>query len=284
MFQSRKIRLVLIAAAVAGLWLAETQGPPPDNLAFERIADDLYVTIGNGGNVAMYVTPEGVILVDDQFERNLPTIQDRVRQLTDQPIRYVINTHHHGDHTGGNARMLQSAEILCHRNARARMMEARQAGPPRVTFAYDSSVHLGGKEARALYYGRGHTSGDVVVYFPQLKVLHTGDLFVNSVPLVDYASGASALEWISVLSGILKELDVETIIPGHGPIYRRTDLEVYLKNFEMVRDRLTELKKTGRTAEQALQEVQVEDLLTPWRSRTAMQRFVTGMFGEIGVE
>jgi glyoxylase-like metal-dependent hydrolase (beta-lactamase superfamily II) len=283
-FQTRKIRLLLIAVAITGLWLAETQGPPPDSLAFERVADDLYVTIGNGGNVAIYVTPEGVILVDDQFERNLPTIQDRARQLTAQPIRYVINTHHHGDHTGGNTRLLQSAEIICHRNARARMMAARQPGPPRVTFAYDSSIHLGGKEVRALYYGRGHTGGDVVVYFPELKVLHTGDLFVNTVPLVDYASGASALEWISVLHGILRELDVETIIPGHGPIYRRADLEMFLKSFEIVRERLTELKKTGRTAEQALQEVQLEDLLTPWRSRTGMQRFVTGMFGEIVLE
>ena len=136
----RSIRLLTLCLALAGLWTALTQQPPPADLTVEKIADDLHVLVGSGGNVAVYTTPEGVILVDDKFEQNVPQIVAKVKTITDKPIRYVLSTHHHGDHTGGNRKLLeQSAEIIAHRNARANHVRLSQPGPPRITFSEETA-------------------------------------------------------------------------------------------------------------------------------------------------
>ena len=125
-------------------------------------------------------TSEGVLLVDDKFALDAPEIVAKVKTISDKPIRYILNTHQHGDHTGGNeAMMAASAEIIIHKNARANMLAGKMPGLPRITFADETQVFLGGKEVLARHIGRGHTNGDAVVYFPSERVLHTGDLFVN---------------------------------------------------------------------------------------------------------
>ena len=139
---------------------------------------DLHMISGEGGNVAAYVTAEGVILVDDMFDRNHADILAQVRMLTDRPLKYVLNTHQHDDHAGGDAKMLPLAEVIAHRNARANLMARKQPfyedtpgtpiGLPRVTFSDQASVFLDGKEVRALHFGRGHTNGDAIVYFRTL--------------------------------------------------------------------------------------------------------------------
>src|SRR6266852_990141 len=150
-----------------GCWIAYTQnqGKPPQ-LTLNKVKDDLYVIVGDGGNVAVYVTSEGVILVDDKFERNYADIQAKVKSVTDKPVKYVLNTHQHGDHTGGNEKLLPSAEILIHKNARANMASTKMPGLPRVTYTDETDVFLGGKEVRGRYFGRGHTNGDTIIYFP----------------------------------------------------------------------------------------------------------------------
>ena len=131
-----------------------------------------------GGNVAVEVTGEGVILVDDMFDRNHDEIIEKLRTVTDKPIKYVLNTHQHEDHSGGNAKMLAlNAEVISHRNARANMALLKMPGLAHVTFSNEMNVYLGGKEARAHYYGRGHTGGDAVMEFPAEKVIPAGDLF-----------------------------------------------------------------------------------------------------------
>src|SRR5207244_1108120 len=127
---------------------------------------------------------------------------DAVKKLSDKPVKYVLNTHHHDDHAGANKSMTPGIEIIAHQNARAQMLRINQPGLPTVTFADEFEVHLGGKEVRAYHYGRGHTNGDVIVFFPELKVIHSGDIFLNfgspAQPYMDYAAGGSALEWTHV--------------------------------------------------------------------------------------
>jgi glyoxylase-like metal-dependent hydrolase (beta-lactamase superfamily II) len=241
-------------------WVVYTQTPkPPGPLRIEKVRGDLYMISGEGGNVAVYVTGEGVILVDDMFDRNHADILAQVKSITDQPIRYVLNTHQHDDHAGGDLKMLPVAEVIAHQNVRANLEHIKQPyyedtpgtpiGLPRVTFSDQFSVRLGGKEVRAKYFGRGHTSGDVIVYFPELKAIHTGDLFLGRAGLniyVDYAQGGSFFDWTKTLDGA-SQLDFDTIVPGHGRVSTRADLLKFRVDLEAMRTRLVGLIKQGKT-------------------------------------
>jgi len=214
----------------------------------QQITPNLYVIIGNGGNVAVMPTSEGVILVDDKFAQDAPEIVAKVKSISDKPIRYVLNTHQHPDHTGGNeAMMAANAEVIIHKNARANMVAGNQPGLPHVTFSDETQVFLGGKEVRARYLGRGHTNGDAVVYFPSERVLHTGDLFVNGgAPFCDTASGGSIKEWDATVRKAL-DYDFDIVIPGHGPVAKKADLEKWVLTMGTLRSRIKTACAGGAT-------------------------------------
>ena len=252
----------LTAFSLQGAWVVYTQtSKPPGPLRIQKVKDDLFMISGEGGNVAVYVTPEGVVLVDDMFDRNHADILAQVKSVTDKPLRYVINTHQHDDHAGGDLKMLPIAEVIAHKNARANLVDIKQPyyedtpgtpiGLPRVTFSDELSVHLGGREVRARYFGRGHTSGDAVVYFPALRVIHSGDLFLGQRGgkgpniYVDYAQGGSFRDWTKTLDGMLT-LDFDTVIPGHGPVSTKADVIKFRADVEKMRDRLAALVQQGR--------------------------------------
>ncbi len=242
------IRLCAVVLAFAGIWSARTQSSEQSpSLTVHRIEEDLYVIegtsngSGDAGNVIIYVTGEGVILVDDRFDHNYRQIVAAVSGITDQPIRYILNTHHHGDHTGSNAAFLPTAEIVAHANARRHMVEGSMPGPPRVSFTKDLSVFLGGKEVRMLHTGRGHTDGDATVYLPARRAVHLGDLMAGTRgvtnPVMDYAHGGSIAEWPATLDKVL-QLDIEHVIPGHGSVVSKADLLAHRNRVEAVRERV----------------------------------------------
>ena len=256
MRRSVLIRACAIATALSGAWLTYTQNQPAPPIGIQKLKEDLYVigvTKGVGaGNVAVCVTDDGVILVDDMFDRNHDEILEKLRTVTDQPIKYVLNTHQHDDHSGGNAKMLaMNAEVISHRNARANMALLKQPGLARVTFSEEMSVYLGGKEVRAHHYGRGHTGGDAVMYFPADKVIHTGDLFLTfpPQPFIDYANGGSALEWTKTLDAALA-LDFDIAIPGHGPISDRAGILKFRNEFHAMRDRIGGMVHSGASKDE----------------------------------
>jgi cyclase len=242
------VRVALAAIAGVGVWLAWAQNPPqPLNL--QKVTDNLYVIIGDGGNSAFMPTSDGVILVDDKFEADAPQIVAKVKSVTDKPIRYVLNTHHHGDHTGGNEAMLAAnAEIIIHKNARANMVTGKQPGLPHITFTDESQVFLGGKEVLARHLGRGHTNGDAVVYFPSERVLHTGDLFVTGAPYIDANNGGSIKEWDQTVQKILQTYDFDIVIPGHGRVSKREDLVKFVSTMATIRDRVKQACASGADA------------------------------------
>jgi len=261
--------------------VAYTQTPqsPPNKI--EKLKDDLYVIIGNGGNVAVYVTGEGVILIDDKFEPDFPDIMAKVKSVTNQPIKYVLNTHHHGDHTGGNAKFLPSAEIISHANARANIIQGKQPGPPRVVFSQETAVFLGSKEVRARHFGRGHTNGDAMIYFPALRTIHTGDLMAGTSPLIDYGGGGSVVDWTKTLDGVMNSgWDFDTVIPGHGPVAKKADLLAYRNNIEKLRNRVSGLIREGKPKDDVAKVLTAEFGWDP--KGLQMQRGFEGLFTELG--
>jgi glyoxylase-like metal-dependent hydrolase (beta-lactamase superfamily II) len=195
------------------------------------------------------------VLVDDMYERNADDILAKLKTVTDKPVKYVLNTHQHEDHAGGNTKMAPIAEIIAHRNVRANLLRLKQPWLPRVTFSEEAQVFLGGKEVRASYFGRGHTGGDAVIYFPEVRTIHTGDLFLSGpvIPrgpgganiFVDYAEGGSFVEWTKVLDETLK-LDFDTVIPGHGPVATRAELVKFRGDFEGMRNRVRDLLRQNK--------------------------------------
>jgi glyoxylase-like metal-dependent hydrolase (beta-lactamase superfamily II) len=256
------VRLSAGLLALAGAWVAYTQtkqGPP--QLTLNKIKDDLYEIEGDGGNVAVYITNEGVIMVDDKFEQDSQQIIDKVKSVTNQPIKYILSTHYHQDHSGGNTNFSKLAEIISTVNAHNSIVnhvQSNAANPEkmiaaRVTFTEETDLFLGGKEVRAHHFGRGHTNGDAMVYFPALRVLHTGDLFTSALPLIDYPGGGSLVEWPKTLDKAMAFWDFDTVIPGHGAVTNKAALMAYRTNADALRTKIQQQVRSGKTEAQVKQ-------------------------------
>jgi cyclase len=277
--------LFLTLGWIAYTQLAFTQNPAPGKLTLNKVKDDLYEIEGDGGNVAVYITDEGVILIDDKFDADHQSIVDNVKSVTNQPIKYIINTHYHQDHSGGNAKFLPTAEIISTAMARTNIVEHKQGNiqpppvsPARITFTTEADVNLGGKEVRAIYMGRGHTNGDAVIYFPALRVLHTGDLMAGTSPLIDYPGGGSVVEWTKTLDNALK-LDFDTVIPGHGAITDKAGLKTYRDNVEKMRNRVSGLIHEGKGQTDVAKFMETE---YKWAPNSLQQQWsLPGMYAEL---
>jgi glyoxylase-like metal-dependent hydrolase (beta-lactamase superfamily II) len=272
--------LLLAAVALVAARVAGGQQPKgaPFSTAIMKLKEGLYVIPGydgaaTGGNVAVRVTNEGVIIVDSKLPTLYSDIVDKVKSVSAQPIKYVLNTHQHGDHTGSNAQFSKTTEILMHRNARANMIKGNLSGPGRIVYNDQQSVFLGGVEVQMLYMGRGHTNGDSVIYFPDLRTVHTGDLVVWGkrsqgtvlTPSMDYAAGnGSGKEWVSTLDNMLK-LDFDTAIPGHGPALTKDDVRVFRDKMRTLNDRMVALIKAGGKKADIATKIKVDDLNWPFQ-------------------
>ena len=230
---------LLVPAAMAG-------APPASKLDTTKVGDGLYVihNVAVPGNVTVMVTNDGVLLVDDKFDSDLDNILAEVRKLTMQPVKYVINTHYHGDHSGSNVRLqAMGVQVVSSANARTKMVESKQPGWANFTVENRGTVHLGGKRAELYYFGRAHTDGDIVVYFPEHKVMAMGDMFTvgDATPqLVDYAGGGSARAWPNTIDGALM-LDVDTVVPGHGPNTTKAELRKFRDSTVLIQARVRQL-------------------------------------------
>jgi len=227
-------------------------GTEAAKLSVIKIKDDLVVIHNEAvpGNTTALITNQGVILVDDKFEIDHDNIMAMLKTVTSQPVKYVINTHHHADHSGGNAK-LQAAGTLAvaSGNARARMIEGKQSGLPDITVQPRGALYFGGKTVEIYWLGRGHTDGDVVVLFPQYRVLAAGDLYTHGegLPeLVDYNGGGSAKEWPATIDNVLK-LDFDTVVPGHGDVSKKADLVKYRESAQRMWEVATQMSKAGKS-------------------------------------
>ncbi len=234
----RTLVLAAILALGAAAYAASPQAPPPvaarDAARIEKVKDNVYVVTGSGaddtalfsgGNTAVFVAESGVTLVDTKLPGFGPTLIDRVRSVTDNPITRIVNTHAHEDHFGRNPAFAAQVEIIVHEGARARMAQQR------VTRTFKDRLSIGtGRDQIDLYhFGRGHTDGDTFVVFPAAATMHVGDMFAwKGLPYIDAAAGGSVLEHAQTLAKAVAAVrGVDTIINGHIATSTWDDLRAY---------------------------------------------------------
>jgi glyoxylase-like metal-dependent hydrolase (beta-lactamase superfamily II) len=223
---------------------------------------------GAGGNSTFRVTSEGVILVDGKLpgDANYNALMALIKGVTDQPVKYLIVTHHHADHTGNDQKFLDAGvQIVAHENLNKNLITYEQNPKPAsasVTYpGAEYTIKLGGITVELHHFGRAHTSGDTVVYFPDLKVACLSDTVTTGKtgPLIDYAGGGSATDWTNVLAGILK-LDFDAAIPGNGDVMTRADVQAYKTRFDIVIDRARALVREGVPQDQLLAKIKTDDI------------------------
>lgn len=260
----------IIAAAALLLLTAPALAQERDfstvEIRSESLAPGVAVLFGAGGNIGVSHGPDGTVLVDDQFAPLTERIQAAVAGLGATPVRFLVNTHWHGDHTGGNENLGEAgALILAHDNVRIRMASPQDRGDgevtpasppvalPVVTYEDGLKLHLNGDTVHLIHVANGHTDGDSIVRWERANVLHMGDLFFHrvSLPFIDRGSGGSVQGVIAAAERALALANEQTrIIPGHGPVATRADLAAYRDMLMLIRDRVAAAIEEGQTLEQ----------------------------------
>ena len=263
---------------------AQSQVPDWSNVEIkaEVLAPGVAVLFGAGGNIGVSYGPDGTVLIDDQFAPLTDKIAQAVAKLGGSPVRYLVNTHWHYDHSGGNENFGKAgATILAHENVRVRLAAggavagsqtppAPKAALPVVTYANGLTLHLNGDTIDAVFTGGGHTDGDTVLYWRKANVLHTGDLMMNGLgfPFIDTASGGNAVHLVATLDRTLAMTNAGTrIIPGHGPVATRSDLQAW-------RDMIANAVATVRKARAGGQTLPQFLAANPFKAQEKPQGFV----------
>lgn len=211
------------------------------------VVDGIYMLEAWGGNIGLSAGEDGAFVIDDQYAPLSNKIVAAIAAVTDKPVEFVLNTHHHGDHTGGNAALAKSgATIIAHDNVRSRLASGDEAAPgalPAITFSQTVTVRRNGHEIHIYHPENAHTDGDAVVFFRDVNVVHMGDIqFTGMYPYIDIDGGGSLNGYISALEAAIQMVDSDTkIIPGHGPLSSKTDLEASIAMLKSVRIRIQAL-------------------------------------------
>jgi len=261
-----KRSVVAISMVLAGVAVAQEPDWSKVEVKVVPVAGGVSMLVGQGGNIGVTTGKDGTFLIDDQFAQLLPKIKAAVKTLGDQPIRFVVNTHFHGDHTGSNAKLYESgAVIIAQENVRKRLgMErinpnTKERTPPKppeawplVTYASGVNLYLNGDELEVIHMARAHTDGDSVIRFKKANVVHMGDTFFNGIyPFIDVDAGGSIDGIIAAADKVLAMVDDKTkIIPGHGALGTKADLQTYRNVMAGIRDRVKALIAQGKTLDQ----------------------------------
>jgi cyclase len=274
--KSNLLKAFILAPALA-LSASAAQGPDFSKVEVKatRVAGNIYMLEGAGGNIGVSAGPDGILIVDDQFAPLADKIRMALAKINPGKLKFVLNTHWHGDHTGGNAQFGPEAAIVAQTNVRKRLEtgqrvrnEAVPASPkealPVITFDDSLSVHFNGEEIKAIHYPNGHTDGDSIIYFTGSNVVHMGDDFFNGrFPFIDLDSGGDVDGYVRNVAAVIAKMPPEArIIPGHGPLATIDDLKAFhamlVETTSIIRERM----KAGKS----LAQIKEEGLPEKWRS------------------
>ena len=262
------LRILSFLMLVSFSIITQAQNYDSVKINVTRVAGSVYMLQGSGGNIGALIGNDGIILVDDQFAQLSGKIKAALATITDKPIKFIINTHFHFDHTDGNKTLGgEGAIIVAHENTRKRLtidnlvpifkvdMKAYSYDAlPKITFAQSVTFNMNGETVEVYHVKNAHTDGDAMIYFKESNVVHTGDVFVRyGLPFIDETSGGNVDGMIDAISNLLKNVNEETkIIPGHGAISYKKDLQDYKDMLQTVRDRVAEGIKVGKTIDQII--------------------------------
>jgi cyclase len=282
MSRSARGCLIVQMSAICGMAQAQDQDFSKVQIKVTKVSGNIYMLEGAGGNVAASVGEDGIVIVDDQFAPLADKIQAALKNLgiTDKPVRLVINTHYHGDHTGGNEPFANTGStVIAQDKVRKRLETGGAAGNggsvrmevkpapkgalPIITFEHDVTVHLNGEDIRALHFPAGHTDGDAIIFFPKNNVVHMGDDLVRyGFPFIDVTGGGSAQGMIAAMEKVSAQLPADVkVIPGHAALSNLDDVRAYTK---MLRETSAAVQKAIDEKE-TVEQMKQDKILEPWK-------------------
>lgn len=277
-------RIVLFLFMLGGFIPLPLQGYAAafEDVAVEvvEVAEHIYMLQGQGGNIGLCVGEDGVFMIDDQFAPLTEKIRAAIGKISDREIRFLINTHYHNDHVGGNENIGKGgAVIVAHANVRERMASAQvieffnrripaygKDGLPVITFASEINLHLNHEDIRVFHVRQAHTDGDAVIYFEKANVIHTGDIYFAGIyPFIDTSVHGSVTGMIEGASRILDMIDEKTkVIPGHGPLSNKGELARYVAMLRTITQRVASEIATGKTLIEVQQRAPSREFDTEW--------------------
>jgi cyclase len=263
--------------------IAQQEEPPA--ITIEKVSGEVYCLYGQGGNIGILKTGEGLLVVDSQSKETAPEVLKKIAALSAKPIKYLVDTHYHGDHTNASEVIGKDAVIIMHPNCKASLMKNQEEGEAKPgylskvkSWEKDMVLQMGEENVKLLHFGSGHTAGDLVVVFEKSKVLHTGDLFFHGMPpYIDVKDGSDTGNWVLTIETLCQKYPDYKIIPGHGPV---TDPGNYLKlagYLKYLRKEVAAAIQAGKTKEQTMETIDLE----PFQWMKDSSRF-TNKKGNIG--
>lgn len=262
-----------------------------------KVKDNIYMLKGRGGNIGVSFGADGVLVIDDQFENMVPKIKEAIKGLTDQEIKFIVNTHYHGDHVGGNKIFGQEGKVIvAHKNVYNRLKTEQTskffnrtspAAPkdalPDITFDHFVTFHFNDDDIQVMHFNNAHTDGDAVVYFEKANVLHAGDVFVTyGFPYIDADAGGSLNGFINVLDKLLLLINDETVvIPGHGELSNKKDVEDFRNKLIQIHEKITKEVNLGKDLNAVIESKPLELFEEDWgKGFIKAKDFITLVFPE----
>ena len=289
--------LVVAVLGLTSLALAQQQDFSKVQIKVTKVFGNIYMLQGAGGNIAASVGEDGIVIVDDEFAPLADKIATALKDIgvTDKPVRFVINTHYHGDHTGGNLSFgNKGSTIIAQDNVRKRLESGSKGGNggamvfeqkpeqkaalPIITFDHDVTVHLNGEDIRALHYPAGHTDGDAIIFFPKANVVHMGDDYVRyGFPFIDVTAGGSVQGMIAACEGAIAQLPADVkVIPGHGELSSVNEVREYIRMLKETSAAVQNELNAGK----GLDQIKKDKVLAPWEKQYASKSLTTDLFIE----
>jgi cyclase len=237
------------------------------SLTIEKVSDDVYCLYGAGGNIGILKGKDGLLIVDASYARTANDVKAKLGEFCAQKIQYLVNTHYHGDHAGGNPILGRDAQIISQKNCKTSMMKTlkpeetpESIGVPQLTFEREMSLRLGDEIVKLAYFGPGHTSGDTVVIFEKARVIHAGDLFFHGMPpYIDVGDGSDTKNWVSIIEQLGEKYPDYQVIPGHGTAATMKEFLRFADYLKRLRGEVAAAIEAGKTREQAQDSIDLSE-------------------------